>query len=409
MSNQSPFKTITIFYSWQSDRPEACCKRFIRIAAEEASAAVATRLGIKIIVDSDTEGVAGTPPISETILRKIESCDLFLADMTFVGETAESKLLPNPNVMGEYGYALHAKTAHRILLAMNTEFGPPDALPFDLRHMRYPAQYSLAENAPDSERRSTRKRFSNTLERNIEAAIGKLLQAPTVDADQWGAAESALHALQTQSIAFPDPVIVSGPKLVVSIVPLAALGLSNLPPLAVKAARSHFPPSADTKVKEGVDETHWWTSGVWHHKQDRPNPETDWLFRLTSRGLIQVQTTIGHRIDDDPDILVSGKDIEAYLVNAVDRAANVCEATGLGGPALVNASLEQIEDVEICRASGSASRLRKRFARMGTLRVHQLKAPTADNLKPLLDKMWLIGGWDDGSPFFNAGHWVGYD
>jgi hypothetical protein len=63
--------------------------------------------------------------------------------MSFMAETTAGKLVPNPNVMGEYGFALRSKTVQRILLAMNTAFGPPDGLPFDLRHMHHPAQYAL--------------------------------------------------------------------------------------------------------------------------------------------------------------------------------------------------------------------------------------------------------------------------
>ena len=122
-------RTFTIFYSWQSDRESQCCKNFIRIAADDAARRVGERLGVEVVIDADTEGVSGTPPISETFLKKIAACDLFLADMTFVGATDQGKPLPNPNVMGEYGYALRAKGFEWILLAMNTAFGPPE-IPF---------------------------------------------------------------------------------------------------------------------------------------------------------------------------------------------------------------------------------------------------------------------------------------
>lgn len=77
-------KTFKIFYSWQSDRERKCCKDFIRKAADNAALNVGQRLGVQVTVEADTEGVPGTPPINETILRKIDECDIFLADMTFV-------------------------------------------------------------------------------------------------------------------------------------------------------------------------------------------------------------------------------------------------------------------------------------------------------------------------------------
>ena len=118
-------RQFKIFYSWQSDRHRECCKNFIRIAADAAAAKVSERLHISLTVDADTEGVAGTPQISATILRKIEESDIFLADMTLVAETKAGRKVPNPNVMAEYGYALKCKGLDRILLTMNTAFGSP--------------------------------------------------------------------------------------------------------------------------------------------------------------------------------------------------------------------------------------------------------------------------------------------
>lgn len=240
-------REIVIFYSWQSDREGKCCKDFIRIAADEAADAVAAKLGVLIRIDSDTEGVSGHPAITDTILKKIEASDLFLADMSFVAETTGGKLVPNPNVMGEYGFALRAKTVQRILLAMNTG------------------------------------------------------------------------------------------------------------------------------------------------------------------GLFQIQQTIGRRIDDDPDIPVPGQEIEAHLVNAIDRAAKVAAAVGLSGPALVGASLEGLEGVEIHRSRGRTRRLKKNSAGLGIVKLEALSAPTADGLRRLMDQMWLVGGRDDGSHQFVDGRWTGYD
>ncbi len=132
-------------------------------AADAAAARVGERLQVTLTVDADTEGIAGTPPISDTILRKIEKSDIFLADMTFIAESRNGRKIPNPNVMAEYGYALKCKGSDRMLLAMNTFFGPPDELPFDLRHLRHPAQYSLADGAPADQRRNERRRFAEVL------------------------------------------------------------------------------------------------------------------------------------------------------------------------------------------------------------------------------------------------------
>lgn len=61
-------RPIHLFYSWQSDRDSDVCRSFVRIALEEAIAALKVAHGIEIHLDSDTAGVPGTPNVSETIL-----------------------------------------------------------------------------------------------------------------------------------------------------------------------------------------------------------------------------------------------------------------------------------------------------------------------------------------------------
>src|ERR1700692_3906220 len=104
-------RKITIFYAWQSDTPEEFNRHLIRIALNEAAKRISAdaSLNVEIAIDAGTEGVLGQPPVTETILRKISDCEIFVPDLTFVARTAGGKLITNPNVMTEYGYALRAK------------------------------------------------------------------------------------------------------------------------------------------------------------------------------------------------------------------------------------------------------------------------------------------------------------
>lgn len=185
---------LTVFYSWQSDRPNKLCRDFIGTALSEAATRLSSRRDVQILVNSDTKGVPGTPPITDTILKKIETCDVFLADMSFVAVTDAEKHTPNLNVMGEFGYALKAKGWKRILLAMNTTYGEPTKLPFDLGHFRFPTTYDLATEKPDTARRTARARFSERLEQNIEAVLDYVLANSP-------AALDLLQALEERTIA----------------------------------------------------------------------------------------------------------------------------------------------------------------------------------------------------------------
>ena len=145
------------------------------------------------------------------------------------------------------------------------------------------------------------------------------------------------------------------------------------------------------------------------HVSGKPNRSSTWSFRLTRPGYFEVSATIGARIDDDPTIVVNGADIEHLLVSAIDRAADVATALGLTGPALVGAALEGIEDVQMHRSrpGSGGRRIGRPFAALSSVRLGDLAAPAADHLLPMMESMWLIGGWDDGSPFQQDGRWTG--
>lgn len=147
-------RTFTLFYSWQSDLPYDLGRNFIFEALKAAAKAILETRQIIVVIDQDTQGVSGTPPVSETILAKINTCDAFLADFSLVTATPKGKASPNPNVLIEYGYALKTLGAPHLILAMNTAFGGPDALPFDLRHLRHPLKYEAGEGLSAGERRS---------------------------------------------------------------------------------------------------------------------------------------------------------------------------------------------------------------------------------------------------------------
>ena len=71
--------TASVFFSWQSDTATREGRNFVRRALDQAVAKIATDVEVDqavregLAVDSDTQGVSGSPPITETILRKIDA------------------------------------------------------------------------------------------------------------------------------------------------------------------------------------------------------------------------------------------------------------------------------------------------------------------------------------------------
>ncbi|MBZ0212227.1 MAG: nucleotide-binding protein [Nitrospirae bacterium] len=127
-----------VFYSWQSDLPNATNRGFIGDALDRACKQIASNPEIEESprLDQDTQGLPGAPLIPQAIMEKIDSCQAFVADVSLCYVGPEDTPAPNPNVIYELGYAVARLGWDRIILVMNTEFGPIEKLPFDLEKRR---------------------------------------------------------------------------------------------------------------------------------------------------------------------------------------------------------------------------------------------------------------------------------
>lgn len=181
---------LTVFYSWQSDSPKETNRNFIEAVLKK----VVDRLGRdvelqkslrdeELVLDKDTKGVPGTPPIVDTIFGKISSCCVFVPDLTFVGHTDAGRPIPNPNVLIEYGWALKVLGHASIVPLMNSAFGEPtpDALPFDMRHLRHPVTYHLQANDDPETKSRVKKDLIDQLTEHVKLAIStKLASTPSI-------------------------------------------------------------------------------------------------------------------------------------------------------------------------------------------------------------------------------------
>lgn len=130
----------------------------------------------RLVLDKDTQGVAGMPIIADVIFEKIASCAVFVPDLSIVTPMDAPRAAPNPNVLVELGYALCAIGDRRIVGLFNTSFGPAEKLPFDLRNRRFPLIYDLPEKATASERAAIRDKLIEQLATTLTMAAR---QAPT--------------------------------------------------------------------------------------------------------------------------------------------------------------------------------------------------------------------------------------
>ena len=167
----------TVFWSWQSDRDERVTRHLIREALVIALDRLNNEADIedRLDIDHDTRGLSGSPDIVQAILDKIDTSDVFVADITPIAVSDSGKHVPNPNVLIELGYAKKSLGTGSVISVWNVAFTDcrVDDLPFDLRGRRGPIAYRLASRATKPEMAAAR---AELVEKFIES-VGLCLAA----------------------------------------------------------------------------------------------------------------------------------------------------------------------------------------------------------------------------------------
>lgn len=174
---------MKVFYSWQSDLPNATNRGLIGNALEMAATQIRNDESVDIepAIDRDTLGLPGSPSIDEAIFGKISMANAYVADISIVNrnhlrlaaqglseeEQARLRPTPNPNVLLELGFAVGTLGWERIVLVFNLESGDPKIdLPFDLRQKRR-IEYRSEPN--DADRSIPKKKLAAVFEEAIRA------------------------------------------------------------------------------------------------------------------------------------------------------------------------------------------------------------------------------------------------
>jgi hypothetical protein len=113
---------------------------------------------------------------------------VFVGDVTPVGKTvpyttdegvkSDGKLLMNPNVAIELGYALKSLRTERVLMIMNSHYGKRADMPFDLGHKGGPIMYTLAPDASREEIQREKKKLVSVLVDALGMYVPKTVAVP---------------------------------------------------------------------------------------------------------------------------------------------------------------------------------------------------------------------------------------
>jgi hypothetical protein len=185
---------MRVFWSWQSDTHGKTGRHFVKECLEEARDTINQAVDLTepterdvVELDQDREGVVGHPDLANTIFGKIAAADVFVGDVTLVGElkipvTPDNpegiKKFINSNVAIEYGYAVGKLNDEGILLVMNLHYGPLTKLPFDLSHKVAPCRYMLAPKATKVEIAAARKSLTQQFVDALKLHIARVTPPP---------------------------------------------------------------------------------------------------------------------------------------------------------------------------------------------------------------------------------------
>lgn len=159
-----------VFYSWQSDLDGKTTRSFIEEALKRAVKAIKNDDSIQVepVLERDTKGVPGSPDIVRAIFAKIKTAQVFVCDASIINQ-GKKRLTPNPNVVAEWGYALAMLGEERLITVLNTTYGKPDDLPFDMRQ-RKAIGYRLPKGVEEVEGQdwpTIRRDLENSLKREL--------------------------------------------------------------------------------------------------------------------------------------------------------------------------------------------------------------------------------------------------
>lgn len=154
-----------VFYSWQSDLPNSTNRGFIQTALENAAKAIRNDDSIEVepVIDRDTSNVPGSPDIAGTIFSKIDQASVFVCDVSIINNGTTTRPCPNPNVLIELGYALKVLGPEKVIMVLNSAFGGPELLPFDLRMRRAITYQMPLESSRAEERRKLEAYLTDAL------------------------------------------------------------------------------------------------------------------------------------------------------------------------------------------------------------------------------------------------------
>ena len=185
---------ICIFYSWQS-KYRKNCDNIITKALEKAIKELnAEKPEIQYTLERGGGDVQGAEHIDNNIDEIIKNrADLAIADFTHIGnlpqidentgEWKKERLMPNPNVLVEYGKLEATLNPRQVFKVYNSAYGDLRTnfeMPFDLSHEPFPLSFCCNDETSQEDREEVKKSLKKCIKNMIEQGKEEFLKNQTV-------------------------------------------------------------------------------------------------------------------------------------------------------------------------------------------------------------------------------------
>jgi hypothetical protein len=407
----------TVFYSWQSDRPNNINRGFIEKALEVAAKNIRNDDSIAIdpVIDRDTSGVPGSPDIAHTILAKIDHAQIFVCDVSIITTSAEDRPSPNPNVLVELGYALKTIGPERVILVMNTAFGGPEQLPFDLRARRT-VVYRAIEGEAD--RSTERRNLENRLTEALRAVLARLTQLGLENRAQAFESLRKMNREQLGKVGSGETPIqlVGSARMVLRTIPLSVLDSSAKFNVAALKSNSQFQllmnQSQCISAKNRFESFITWsgnypkTEHPYAYVQFFPNGCAEYVSAYQLIDMLDAHPVIPSELYEQDTLAV------------IPHLLAVQESLGIAPPILVSFSLlnvkghifgvdQRLQLSRVMRGHPKFSSIDEDNLIADETIVDTFKPDVDRVMQPLFDSIWNAADWEKSMNYDSSGKWVG--
>ena len=400
-------KHQTVFYSWQSDLPNRTNRGFILGALEQAAKAVRSDPGVAVdpVVDRDTAGVAGSPEIAAAIFAKIAQADIFVPDVSLVTSPGAKRPSPNPNVLLELGFAISRLDWDRVVMIMNTAFGEPALLPFDLRGHRV-VTYNCSDKSgavKTDKRRSLEEKLTESITTILleQASIKDTEDRKNLDSLQAYAAELQVEKLDL--LATGDAHVSSDKLICVHVVPFGAkTGKTTIEVGRLDPQRTSLAPIGSREFRDSFN-----TNGLLQYATDHNDSRSGFL-QLFRNGVIETVDSTMTVNPGGPDGL-HGPYFCKELVTFLEGSCRLYEELHIQPPISILIALLGVKSLLIPAKIGGNAVYVYTFGQdrivLPPVQLLDLKADVRPLLRRSLDVLWQAAGVSACSCYDADGKW----